>query len=237
MKKDKAVVLLSGGLDSSTVLFMARRKYDCTCLIFQYGQRHTREIESAKNIALKAGCAWHLIKIRFPWGGSSLTDKKSKIPSNKLPDIGKHGVPSTYVPGRNTVFISYAVSFAEAAGAKKIFIGANALDYSGYPDCRPEYYRDFNRLLKSGTRNKDIRIVTPLISKTKTDIVNLGVKYRVPFELTWSCYKGGKNPCGKCDSCVLRAKGFEGAGRKDPLVKPGRSLNIKARTARTKAGT
>jgi len=219
MKKDKAVVLLSGGLDSSTVLFMAKQKYDCTCLVFQYGQRHTREIESAKKIAKRAGCGYKLIKINLPWKGSSLTDTKSRIPSNRPCDIGKHGVPSTYVPGRNTIFLSYAVSFAEAEGAKKIFIGANAVDFSGYPDCRPEYYRNFNRLLKAGTRNKNIKIVTPLIFKTKSDIVNLGLKHNVPFNLTWSCYKGGKIPCGVCDSCILRAKGFEGAKRKDPLVK------------------
>jgi len=219
MKKDKAVVLLSGGLDSSTVLFMAKEKYDCTCLIFLYGQKHTREIESAKQIARHAGCKYKLISINLPWKGSSLTDKKTKIPSNKPAEIGKHGVPSTYVPGRNTIFISYAVSLAEAEGAKKIFIGANAVDFSGYPDCRPEYYENFNRLLKAGTRNKNIKIVTPLISKTKSDIVKLGIKYAVPFGLTWSCYRGKNAPCGVCDSCVLRAKGFEEAKKNDPLIK------------------
>ena len=227
MKKDKAVVLLSGGLDSSTVLFMARKKYDCECLIFRYGQRHTREIESAVKIAGMAGCSYRIMDITLPWGGSSLTDKKLKLPANDIGEIGRHGVPSTYVPGRNTIFISYALSLAEAAGARKIFVGANAVDFSGYPDCRPEYYESFNRLLKVGTRNKNIKIVTPLIYKTKTDIVKLGFRYSVPFGLTWSCYGGGAEPCGVCDSCVLRAKGFREAKRKDPLLErriPGRPV-------------
>jgi 7-cyano-7-deazaguanine synthase len=218
MKKEKAVVLLSGGLDSSTVLYMALPKYECTCLIFRYGQRHEREICSAKKIAKSAGCDYKVVNVSFPWKGSSLTDTSEKIPVHKPDEIGVNDIPSTYVPGRNTVFLSYALSLAEVIGAKKIFIGANAVDFSGYPDCRPEYYRSFNRLLRVGTKAGDIQIVTPLISMTKEDIVKTGIKYRVPFQFTWSCYTGGKSPCGKCDSCVLRARGFSNAGYIDPAL-------------------
>src|SRR3989339_1414373 len=135
-ERGKAVVLLSGGLDSSTVLYVAKKKYKCSCLIFDYGQRHNRELKSAKKISDFTGCNYKVIKIIFPWKGSSLIDKNKKIPYNKK--IGKE-IPSTYVPGRNTIFLSYALSFAETIDAKKIFIGANAVDFSGYPDCRPQY--------------------------------------------------------------------------------------------------
>ncbi|HAX61688.1 MAG TPA: 7-cyano-7-deazaguanine synthase QueC [Elusimicrobia bacterium] len=213
--KNEAVVLLSGGLDSSTVLFIARRKFRCHCLIFDYGQRHSRELKSAKKIAACADVDYKTVKIFFPWKGSSLIDKNKKIPYNKK--IGKE-IPLTYVPGRNTIFLSYALSFAETIGAKKIFIGANAVDFSGYPDCRPQYYKNFNKLLSVGTKSGDIKIETPLLYKTKKEIVELAFRLKVPLELTWSCYSGGKKPCGKCDACVLRAKGFTSAGRKDPIV-------------------
>jgi 7-cyano-7-deazaguanine synthase len=221
--KDKAVVLLSGGLDSSTVLFIAKKKYKCHCLIFDYGQRHRREIESAKKVAKFTGCDYKIMRISFFWKGSSLLDKTKKIPYNIVGTIGNVGnigkdIPSTYVPARNTVFLSYAASFAEAIGAKKIFIGANAVDFSGYPDCRPQYYKIFNKLLEVGTKNRNIKIETPIIHKTKEEIVKLGIKFGVPFNLTWTCYSGGKKPCGKCDSCVLRAKGFSKAKVKDPLL-------------------
>jgi len=214
--KSKAVVLLSGGLDSSTVLYIAKKKYrDCGCLIFDYKQRHNREQECAKKIARFVGCNYKIVKIIFPWKGSSLIDKTKKIPYNKK--IGGE-IPSTYVPGRNTIFLSYALSFAETIGAKKIFIGANAVDFSGYPDCRPQYYQNFNKLLAVGTKSGDIKIETPLLYKTKKEIVELAVKLKVPLKLTWSCYSGGKKPCGKCDACILRAKGFALAGRKDPII-------------------
>ncbi|OGS46989.1 MAG: 7-cyano-7-deazaguanine synthase QueC [Elusimicrobia bacterium RIFOXYD2_FULL_34_15] len=214
--KNKAIVLLSGGLDSTTTLYLVKNKYKCFCLIFDYGQRHRKEIENAKNVAKTAGCKYNVVKIFLPWKGSSLIDKNKKIPYNKSGSIGGK-IPSTYVPGRNTIFLSYALSFAEAIGARKIFIGANSLDFSGYPDCRPKYFRNFNRVFKIGTRNKNIKIETPIIYKTKKDIVKLGTKHKVPFELTWSCYSGGKHPCGKCDSCILRAKGFKEAGEEDPV--------------------
>jgi len=214
-ERGKAVVLLSGGMDSSTVLYIAKKKYQrCICLIFDYGQRHNRELESAKKIARFAGCNYKIVKIIFPWKGSSLIDKTEKIPYNKK--IGRE-IPSTYVPGRNTIFLSYALSFAETIGAKKIFIGANAVDFSGYPDCRPQYYKNFNKLLSVGTKNGDIKIETPLLYKTKKEIVKLAVKLGVPLDMTWSCYTGGKKPCGKCDACILRAKGFKEANKKDPL--------------------
>ncbi|MEW6556454.1 MAG: 7-cyano-7-deazaguanine synthase QueC [Elusimicrobiota bacterium] len=220
--KPKAVVLLSGGLDSATALFIAKKKYTTYCLIFDYGQRHKKEIESAQKIASITGCKYQIVKIAFPWKGSSLIDKTKKIPYNKI--IGD-SIPSTYVPGRNTIFLSYALSYAETIGAIKIFIGANAVDFSGYPDCRPQYYKSFNRILYNGTKTKGetkggtkIKIETPLLYKTKKEIVELGFKYKVPFELTWSCYSGKKYPCGKCDACILRANGFAKANRKDPIL-------------------
>lgn len=214
----KAIVLLSGGLDSATTLFYAKKKgYKVYCLIFDYGQRHKREISSAVKIAKKAGCKYEVIRIKFPWKGSSLLDRKIKLPKS----LSK-AIPSTYVPARNTIFLSFALSYAEAVGAADIFIGANALDFSGYPDCRPKYYKVFNRLsrvaTKSGVENKAIKIHTPLIDKTKKEIVLLAKRLKVPLELTWSCYRGGTKPCGVCDSCRLRQRGFRRAGVKDPLV-------------------
>jgi len=214
--KDKAIVLLSGGLDSTTTLYLAKKKYKCLCLIVDYGQRHKKEIRLAKKVSEKAKCDFRIIKVMLPWGCSSLIDKSKKIPYHRSANIGKR-IPSTYVPGRNTVFLSYALSFAESIKAKKIFIGANSLDYSGYPDCRPEYFDNLNKVFKVGTINRNIRIEAPLIYKTKKEIVELGIKYKVPFGLTWSCYSGGKHPCGKCDSCLLRAKGFKEAKEKDPI--------------------
>ncbi|MFH1540677.1 MAG: 7-cyano-7-deazaguanine synthase QueC [Elusimicrobiota bacterium] len=220
--KNSVVVLLSGGLDSSTVLYIEKEKYKCNCLIFDYGQRHSRELKSAQKIAISAGCNYKTIKIFLPWGGSSLIDKSKKIPHNKIKNIeNPQQIPSTYVPARNTIFLSYALSFAETIGAKKIFIGANAVDFSGYPDCRPQYYKNFNKLISvaiSAVKNGGIKIEVPLLYKTKKEIVKLAVKLKVPLGLTWSCYAGGKKPCGKCDSCILRAKGFAQADKKDPTI-------------------
>lgn len=213
----KAVVLLSGGLDSSTVLYFAKKKgYVCHCLLFDYGQRHRKELGIAQRIARNAGCRYVILKFKLPWGGSSLLDKKSKIPEEGI--HAKHGgLPSTYVPGRNTIFISFALSYAETIKAYTIFIGANALDFSGYPDCRPEYFRAWNKLLKA--LNDKVKIEVPLQNLSKAKIIKLGLKLRVPYELTWSCYKGGAVPCGICDSCRFRAKGFKQAGIKDPATK------------------
>lgn len=225
----KAVVLLSGGLDSSTVLYYAQAKgFRPHCLIFDYGQRHRVELNKAVGLARQAGCPYRVVAIRLPWRGSALLDKNMKLPRRKT--IDPREIPSTYVPARNIIFLSFAASFAEAIGARAIFIGANALDYSGYPDCRPEFFRAcqqaLNRGLKAclpagraGVQKKTIRIYAPLLRKTKAQIIRLGLKLNVPYGRTWSCYRGGRRPCGACDSCVLRAKGFEEAGVTDPLLK------------------
>ena len=214
----RAVVLLSGGLDSATTLFYAKsRGFHVHALIFDYGQRHKKEIISAKSIAKSAGCDYKLVKIGFPWKGSALLDKTIPIPQKR--NLQARDIPATYVPARNIIFLSFAASYAEAIGARKIFIGANVLDYSGYPDCRPDFFIAFSRALhkgsKSGVSGKRIAIETPLIYKTKGAIIKLGLRLGVPYAFTWSCYQGGKKPCGVCDSCRLRAKGFKEIGKKD----------------------
>src|SRR3989338_10300889 len=182
----RAIVLLSGGLDSATTLYYAKsRGYSCHCLIFDYGQRHRREILSAKKIARKTGSAFEVVKIRLPWKGSSLLDKKIKLqtPNPKL----QTSIPLTYVPGRNIIFLSFALSCAEAIGAETIFIGANAIDYSCYPDCRPEFYNEFRKAANAGTKagveGPGINISAPLINKTKAEIIRLGMELGVPHEL------------------------------------------------------
>lgn len=219
--------MLSGGMDSATALYVAKKRgFKCFCLVFDYGQRHLREIESARQIAKAAGCRLQIVKIALPWKGSSLLDRKIQIPAarNHEPRAMSHepnAIPSTYVPARNIIFLSFALSYAEAIKAEAIFIGANARDFSGYPDCRPEFYRAFSSVVKTGTKRgaagERIKIITPLIDMTKKDIVLLGMKLKVPYDLTWSCYKGAKRPCGECDSCLFRLKGFREAGFKDPL--------------------
>lgn len=225
-KSKRAIVLLSGGLDSSTTLYWAKRKgFKCFCLLFDYGQRHRREIDSAKRIAKRAECSYRVIKINLPWKGSSLLDKKVAITKGvrAYERQSTRIIPNTYVPARNTIFLSFALSYAETISAEAIFIGANAIDFSGYPDCQPQFYRVFSKVIKSGTKagreRKKIRIFTPLIDKTKAEIIKMGMRLGVPYELTWSCYKGGKKPCGKCDSCLFREKGFREAGIVDPLFK------------------
>ena len=218
-----AVVLLSGGLDSATTLYIARsQKYQCHCLIIDYGQRHRREIKAAQKIAAAAQCSYHIVRLRFPWGGSALTDRRIDLPMGRsLRTIGQ-GIPSTYVPARNTIFLSCALGYAEAIGAEWIFIGANAVDFSGYPDCRPNYYKAMQRVVRLGTKKgvegKPVQIRTPLIRKTKAQIIRMGMRLKVPYRLTWSCYQGGTRPCGACDSCLLRAKGFQEAGFPDPAL-------------------
>jgi 7-cyano-7-deazaguanine synthase len=204
----KAVVLLSGGMDSAVTLFIAKKNgYKTSCLTFDYGQRHKKEILFAKKIAKSAKSTCVVLKISLPWKKSALLDKNIKVPENRK-FSGIKNIPSTYVPARNTIFLSFGLSYAEAIGAKAVFIGANAVDFSGYPDCRPEYYRKFNELFKKATKAKGIKIVAPLLRKTKEDIVELGARLNVDFNLTWSCYKGGSKPCMVCDACRLRAKGF-----------------------------
>lgn len=224
----KAIVLLSGGLDSSTTLYYAiDQGYECHCLIFDYGQKHKKEIIQAKVVARKSASRSVCVKISLPWKGSALLDKKISVPHGRALDA--KGIPVTYVPGRNIIFLSFAASYAEAIGAKTIFIGANAVDYSGYPDCRPEFIRSYQAMLtrglKASVEGKSIKVVTPLIHLSKAQIVKLAVKLKVPLHLTWSCYNGRSKPCGVCDSCRLRAQGFAQAKIQDSsLEKKGQSL-------------
>jgi 7-cyano-7-deazaguanine synthase len=218
----KAVVLVSGGLDSAVALYYALSKgYLAECVVFDYGQRHRKEVLRAAAICRRAGCRLWSVKMSFPWKGSSLVDGKMRLPSRSLVRASR-GIPSTYVPARNILFLSYAVSLAEARGCRSVFIGAHSQDYSGYPDCRPQFYRAFQKAIDAGTRagveGKPIQIIAPLINSGKAGIIRLGKKLGVPFELTWSCYAGGKRPCGTCDSCLFRAKGFKEAGMVDPGV-------------------
>jgi 7-cyano-7-deazaguanine synthase len=221
----KAIVLLSGGIDSATALYIAKRRgYQCRCLIVDYGQKHRKEVEAAKRIARHAACPFHVIKIKLPWGGSSLIEKRVRIPSHaRLP---AKPIPSTYVPARNTIFLGFALSYAESQNASVIVIGAHVQDYSGYPDCRPAYFTAYQRVIARGTKagvtGMRITIGTPLLKKSKSEIVTLGTGLGVPYHLAWSCYRGGRQPCGKCDSCRYRAKGFREAGLKDPFYDNGK---------------
>jgi 7-cyano-7-deazaguanine synthase len=225
MKQKKAVVLFSGGLDSTAALAWALSKgYECLAVSFDYGQRHSRENRSARAIARRLGVRLYEIKLAFPWfAACSLVNKKLELPDVKLAKIGRKGaIPSTYVPGRNLVFASVGFSLADAEKADAIVLGPNVVDYSGYPDCRPEFYRALQKAAAYGTRRgangRPIKILTPLIKLSKAGIARLGARLKAPLELTWSCYRGGRRPCGVCDSCKLRAKGFAEAGFADPAL-------------------
>ena len=217
----KAVSLLSGGLDSSTVLSYAISKgYEVIALSFDYGQRHRKELESAKRIAEYYGVKHKIMKIDLrAIGGSALTDD-IEVPEVTLRDIGKE-IPVTYVPARNTILLSLGLGLAEVTDSSKIFIGANALDYSGYPDCRPEYFEAINRTFDLATKKTveggKIEVEAPLLRFSKADIVKLAISLKTPLELTWSCYNGKERACGVCDSCKLRLKGFMEAGFEDPV--------------------
>lgn len=216
-----AIVLLSGGLDSATTLYYAQSKgFAVHALVFDYGQRHRKEILCAVALAKAARCPYEIVKIALPWKGSALLDKKIKVPQGRKLDA--KDIPATYVPARNIIFLSFAASYAEAVGARKIFIGANAIDYSGYPDCRPEFIEKFQSLANFATtatavEGKKITIETPLQQLDKKEIVKLGVKLGAPLQFTHSCYKGGEKACGVCDSCKLRLRGFAEAGVEDPV--------------------
>jgi 7-cyano-7-deazaguanine synthase len=222
--KKKAVCLISGGIDSCVSAYFAKSKnFSIYALTIKYGQLHEKEIISAKNITSTLGVKDHIIlNVDFSkFGGSSLTDRSLKIENNRdLNEIGNN-IPSTYVPARNTVFLSISLAYAESIDAEDIFIGVTSSDYSGYPDCRPEYIKAYQKMAnlatKKGTEGRIIKINTPLINKSKNEIIKLGLKLKVPFEKTWSCYKGGKKACGKCDSCILRLKGFNKLKTKDPI--------------------
>jgi len=223
-RKKRAVILLSGGLDSATCLYWAKdRGYALEALTVHYGQRHDRELRSARRLAKAAGARLHALKIALPWlKTSSLVNKGKPLPNLPLSKIGTGGIPSTYVPGRNTIFTALGVSLADAVGAECVVIGANALDYSGYPDCRPAFYRAFAGVARLGTKRgsekKALRIKTPLVRKDKAAIVRLAARLGVPLRWTWSCYLGGRRPCTTCDSCKLRAKGFQEARMEDPAL-------------------
>ncbi|MFO8052448.1 MAG: 7-cyano-7-deazaguanine synthase QueC [Candidatus Omnitrophota bacterium] len=215
MAKKKAIILLSGGLDSVTTLFLAKKQnFSVKALIFDYGQKHKKEIKSAEKIAKITGIDYRIATVKIPWSKSSLTSKAKKVPESFS---GK--VPSTYVSGRNIIFLSYAASFAETIGARAIFIGAHTQDYSGYPDCRKNFLEKFNQAVNLGIAGKKIKLHYPLIDKNKKEIIQLGLKLGVPFNYTWSCYNGRSYPCQKCDSCRFRINAFDQLGLKDPLLK------------------
>lgn len=222
----KAVVILSGGLDSTTCMGIAREQgYELYPITFDYGQRQKREIENARQVAAFYGVSdrHKVITLGFlkEFGGSALTDETIEVPKAGESGAVDSDIPVTYVPGRNLLFLSIATSFAEVIGAEAIYIGVNALDYSGYPDCRPEFIHKVEEVMALATRvgveGGPIRIETPLIHWTKADIVKEGTRLGVPYQLTTSCYNGQEEACGECDSCRLRLKGFAEAGSKDPV--------------------
>ena len=225
----EAIVLLSGGLDSSTVLALAKeRGYDVVALTFDYGQKHKRELNSSRKMARHFKAKEHII-VPLSLGEllrSSLTRESMSIPENRTEEEISSGVPSTYVPSRNIIFLSIAASIAESRGAEAIFIATNSVDFSGYPDCTAEFLSAFQSTLdvgtKAGREGRGIRVEAPILMKSKGDIVREAIRLKVPMEDTWSCYKGGVKACGKCDSCLLRLRGFSEAGIRDPLEYEGR---------------
>ncbi|MGA2744335.1 MAG: 7-cyano-7-deazaguanine synthase QueC [Candidatus Sulfotelmatobacter sp.] len=218
LKRSRAVVLLSGGMDSCVCAALAGRDYEVAAVHVSYGQRtEKREQESFLAICARLKIRDKLVvrnEALRAIGGSALTDNAIAVPAGA--EIGV-GVPVTYVPFRNAHFLAVAISWAEVLGAEKVYIGAVEPDSSGYPDCRPAYYKAFNEVAKTGTKDGLIEIVTPLIAMRKTDIVRLGLELGAPFDLTWSCYSREDQACGICDSCVLRLRAFEAAGVQDPI--------------------
>jgi len=234
IESKKAVVLLSGGLDSSTTFAMARNLgFDIYALSFRYGQRHTVELEFAARVATQMGAAEHKvvdIDLRL-FGGSALT-ADIDVPKQRDAASISSDIPVTYVPARNTIFLSFALAWAEVLAAEDIFIGVNALDYSGYPDCRPEFIQAYENMARLATKagvegSQQLKIHTPLINLSKAQIIQQGVALGVDYALTSSCYDPGPQgqPCGSCDSCLLRARGFSEAGLKDPLLQ---NIGVKA---------
>lgn len=224
----RAVILLSGGLDSATCLLIAREEgFETFALSFDYGQRHRLELERARALAARYGASAHrIVRLDFPGeGASALTDPTIPVP---LDSLGSEPIPPTYVPARNTLFLAHALAWAEVVGAPEIFIGANALDYSGYPDCRDEFLRAFEAAANLGTRagveGRRFRIRAPLLELSKAQIVALAHRLGLDFELTSSCYdpQNGGRPCGRCDACLLRQRGFSEADLEDPLLIPRR---------------
>lgn len=222
-----AVVLVSGGLDSATTLAIAREQsYRCYTLAFDYGQRHRSELVAAEKISRALGAGEHkVVHLDLNLiGGSALTDKTIAVPERGIDQIEQGGIPVTYVPARNTIFLSIALGWAEVLGARDIFIGVNAVDYSGYPDCRPEYISAFEQMAslatKAGVEGRVMSIHTPLINLSKAAIIRQGIRLGVDYGLTVSCYQADDRgrACGRCDSCLLRQQGFLGSGIADPTV-------------------
>ena len=219
----KSVVLLSGGLDSATCLAIASQENDVHALTMDYGSRHSKEIEAARRIAGHFHVVDHLIlKVGLDAiGGSSLTDRNISLDKAKNKESIGLDIPTSYVSARNLTFLSLVVGFAEVVGAGKLYIGANSIDYSGYPDCRPEFIDAFQKVVDVGTRagvqGRPVRIEAPLLRLGKADIIRKGMELGVPYEHTWTCYTGGERACGKCEACVLRLAGFEEAGFDDPI--------------------
>jgi 7-cyano-7-deazaguanine synthase len=229
MERTRAVLLLSGGLDSATLLALATSEgYTIHAISFDYGQRHSAELLAARKIAHRYGVVQHLIsKIDLRVFGASALTADIPVPKDRVLDDRHDDIPVTYVPARNTIFLSYALALAEVAGAKEIFIGVNALDYSGYPDCRPEFIAAFERMANLATRagvesasERAIRIRTPFIELSKREIIELGLRLGVDYSLTMSCYDPGPTgeACGRCDACQLRLRGFNEAGAHDPAT-------------------
>jgi len=227
MSKPKAVVLLSGGLDSTTVLAMALSEgFEAYAMSFRYGQRHSVELKSAEEVARRFGAARHIIldvDLRG-FGGSALTGD-TEVPKDRSTLDMAHGIPVTYVPARNTIFLSFALAWAEVLGSSDIFVGVNALDYSGYPDCRPEYIAAYERMANLATKAgvegaQKLKIHAPLCTLSKADIVRVGTALGIDYSITSSCYDPDPDgrPCAHCDACLLRAKGFAEAGMADPLM-------------------
>ncbi len=220
MKSEKAVCLLSGGLDSATVLAQAISKgFECYAISFRYGQTHERELESSQAIASHYGVKRVIAEVDLTGIAKSALTGHGEIAKRRIETITEE-IPNTYVPSRNIIFLSMAASYAESIGARHIFIGANAIDYSGYPDCRPEFFNAFEKTLNLGTKygiEESSHIHVPLQYLKKSEIIELGKKLNVPYEITTSCYEGGEEACGECDSCILRLQGFKEAGELDPV--------------------
>jgi 7-cyano-7-deazaguanine synthase len=225
VKGRRAVVLVSGGLDSAVSATIAKcERYDLYALTVDYGQRNRREIEAAKRVADALRAKEHKI-LPVPlteFGGSALTDAKVAVPKNRTRGEIGHGIPTTYVPGRNTILLSLGLAYAETVDADAVFIGAHALDSSGYPDCRPEYFDKFNEMAKvankRGVEGEPIKVLAPLLGWNKAKIVETGVDLKAPLRYTWSCYEAGEAPCGACDACQLRREAFAQAGHPDPAL-------------------
>ena len=220
LTNNRSVVLISGGLDSATVLAYALSSgYETIALSFDYGQRHSIELESGKRICEHYGIERKVVNFNMKQiGGSSLTSEM-KVETRSIDEISE-SIPTSYVPARNTIFLSIASAFAEVLDADTIFIGANAVDYSGYPDCRPKFFNSMEDTINLGTKrgqNSRLRIAVPLQYLTKAEIISLGMNLGVPYELTHSCYRGEEEACGECDSCLLRLKGFMDSGFRDPV--------------------